>query len=94
MLFRRLATHAAARRALTLGLTALVALVLKRALAAYADSGHWAKATPEEWITTAALSFIGAGIIRPRRRRAPLALRREHQGELMRPVQHIDTGQA
>jgi hypothetical protein len=54
---------AAPGRALTLGLTALVALVLNRALAAYADSVHWTKATPGDWITTAALSFIGAGII-------------------------------
>ena len=53
----------AAGRAATLGLTALVALALNRALAAYADSAHWAKATPDDWITTAALSFIGAGII-------------------------------
>jgi hypothetical protein len=50
-------------RSLALGLTALVALVLNRALAAYADSVHWTKATPDDWITTAALSFIGAGII-------------------------------
>ena len=50
-------------RALTLILTALVALALGRALAAYADSVRWTPATPNEWITTAALSFIGAGII-------------------------------
>src|SRR5580704_7910784 len=50
-------------RALTLGLTGLVALALNRGLAAYADSVHWTKATPDDWITTAALSFIGAGII-------------------------------
>jgi hypothetical protein len=24
---------------------------------------HWTKATPDNWITTAALSFIGTGII-------------------------------
>jgi hypothetical protein len=54
---------AAPGRALTLGLTALVALALNRALAAYAGSVHWTKATPDEWVTTAALSFIGAGII-------------------------------
>jgi hypothetical protein len=54
---------AAPGRALTLGLTALVALALNRALAAYADSVHWTKATPDDWITTAALSFIGAGVI-------------------------------
>jgi hypothetical protein len=50
-------------RALTLGLAALTALALNRALAAYADSVHWTRATPDDWITTAALSFAGAGII-------------------------------
>jgi hypothetical protein len=50
-------------RALTLILTALIALALGRALAAYADSVCWTPATPNEWITTATLSFIGAGII-------------------------------
>ncbi len=50
-------------RALTLVLTALAALALNRALAAYADSVHWTRATPDDWITTAALSFAGAGII-------------------------------
>ena len=54
---------AAQGRALTLGLTGLVAIGLNRALAAYAASVHWTKATPDDWITTAALSFIGAGII-------------------------------
>ena len=44
-------------------LTAGVAFALNRALASYADSVHWTRATPDEWITTAALSFIGAGII-------------------------------
>ena len=53
----------AARRAVTLALTAALAVVLNRALAAYADGVRWAKATPDDWITTAALSFIGAGII-------------------------------
>ena len=50
-------------RALTLALTALTALALNRALAAYADTVHWTRATPDDWITTAALSFAGAGII-------------------------------
>ena len=50
-------------RALTLALTAVVTLALGRALAAYADSVRWTRATPNQWITTAALSFIGAGII-------------------------------
>jgi hypothetical protein len=50
-------------RALTLALTALAALALNRALAAYASSVHWTRASPDDWITTAALSFAGAGII-------------------------------
>jgi hypothetical protein len=50
-------------RVLTLALTALLALALNRALTAYADGVHWTRATPDDWITTAALSFIGAGII-------------------------------
>jgi hypothetical protein len=54
---------AAPGRALTLALTAVVALKLNRTLAAYADGVHWTKATPDDWITIAALSFTGAGII-------------------------------
>jgi hypothetical protein len=50
-------------RALTLALTALTAFVLNRALTAYAGSVHWTRATPDDWVTTAALSFAGAGII-------------------------------
>jgi hypothetical protein len=50
-------------RALTLALTTLAALALNRALAAYADSVHWTRATPDDWITTAALSFAEASII-------------------------------
>jgi hypothetical protein len=50
-------------RVLTLALTAMVALALNRALASYADTIHWTRATPDDWITTAALSFIGTGII-------------------------------
>jgi hypothetical protein len=50
-------------RALTLVLTALVALALDRTLTAYADSVRWTRITPNQWITTAALSYIGAGII-------------------------------
>jgi hypothetical protein len=53
----------APRRALTLALTALVSLALDRALAAYADSARWTRATPSQRITTAALSFTGAGMI-------------------------------
>jgi hypothetical protein len=40
-----------------------VAAGLDRALAAYAHSVPWLTATPDDWVTTAALSFIGAGII-------------------------------
>jgi glycine/D-amino acid oxidase-like deaminating enzyme len=50
-------------RALTLAFTGLIAVALNRALADYADSVHWTRATPDEWVTTASLSFIGAGII-------------------------------
>ena len=53
----------AAARALTLALTGVVAVVLYFALAAYADGVHWIRATSADWITTAALSFAGAGII-------------------------------
>jgi hypothetical protein len=54
---------AAPGRVVTLVLTALVAFALNRGLAAYADGVHWTSATPDDWITSAALSFIGAGII-------------------------------
>jgi hypothetical protein len=47
----------------TLALTGVVAVGLYYALAAYADGVRWIRATPDDWITTAALSFIGAGII-------------------------------
>ena len=50
-------------RALAVVLTAAVAVALNRALAAYADGVAWGRATPDDWVTTAALSFIGAGII-------------------------------
>ena len=53
----------AASRALTLALTALVALALDRALASYADSVQWTRATPDEWIITATLSYAAVGII-------------------------------
>jgi hypothetical protein len=53
----------AAGRVLTLALTGVVAVVLYFALAAYADGVRWIRATPDDWITTASLSFAGAGII-------------------------------
>src|SRR6202012_4987391 len=51
------------RPLLPLLLTALVAVALNRALAAYADGVAWTRATPDDWVTTAALSFLGAGVI-------------------------------
>ena len=53
----------AAGRVLTLALTVLMAFALHRALASYADGVHWTRATPDEWITTAALSYAAVGII-------------------------------
>jgi hypothetical protein len=53
----------ASGRLLTLCLTALVAIALDRALATYADGVTWIRATSDDWITTAALSFLGVGII-------------------------------
>jgi len=50
-------------RAVVLGLTAAVAAALYGALAGYAGGVHWVKVTADDWVTTAALSFIGAGII-------------------------------
>lgn len=42
----------------------LIAIMLNRSLAAYADTVPWVKATADDWVTTAALSLIGADIIR------------------------------
>ena len=50
-------------RLLTLLLTALVAVALDRVLATYANGVTWTRATPEDWIATAALSFLGLGVI-------------------------------
>lgn len=50
-------------RALILVLTAAVAIALDRALAGYAGSVRWIRVTPDDWVTTASLSFIGASII-------------------------------
>jgi hypothetical protein len=52
-----------ATRATVMSRSLPVAFVLDRALAAYADGVHLVRATPDDWVTTAALSFIGAGII-------------------------------
>jgi len=53
----------AAGRVLTLALAAVIAVALNRGLAAYADGVHWVRAAPDDWITSASLSFAGAGII-------------------------------
>jgi hypothetical protein len=50
-------------RLLTLALTTLVAIALNRALATYANGVTWIGATQDDWTTTAALSFLGVGII-------------------------------
>jgi hypothetical protein len=50
-------------RAVVLGLTAAVAAALYGALAGYAGGVAWVQVTADDWVTTAALSFIGAGII-------------------------------
>jgi hypothetical protein len=50
-------------RVLTLALIALVAFVLHRALSAYAGGRHWTRATADDWVTTAALSFLGTAIV-------------------------------
>jgi hypothetical protein len=50
-------------RLIDLGLIALVASALYTGLAAIAKNVSWAKASPDEWVTTAALTFLGAGII-------------------------------
>lgn len=48
---------------LALALTAVIAVVLYVALAGYANGVGWTRATPADWISSAALSFAGAGII-------------------------------
>jgi hypothetical protein len=50
-------------RVIDLGLIALVAAALYFGLAAFARSVSWVKASPDDWVTTAALTFLGAGII-------------------------------
>jgi hypothetical protein len=55
--------RAAPGRVLTLALTALVAVTLNRGLVGWARAVHWTRATPDDWVTTAALAFIGAGVI-------------------------------
>jgi hypothetical protein len=52
-----------AGRVVTLVFTAAVAVVLNRALAGYADSVHWVRATANDWVTVAGLAFSAVGII-------------------------------
>jgi hypothetical protein len=53
----------AARRVVAIVLTAAVAAGLNRALAGYADSVHWIRATADDWVTIAGLAFSAVGII-------------------------------
>jgi hypothetical protein len=41
------------------------AVRLHRALAGYADSVHWIRATANDWVTVAGLAFSAVGIILP-----------------------------
>jgi hypothetical protein len=41
----------------------VVAVGLNRALAGYADSVHWIRATANDWVTVAGLAFSAIGII-------------------------------
>ena len=55
--------HHGAGRFVTLVFTAAVAVGLNRALAGYADSVHWVRATANDWVTVAGLAFSAVGII-------------------------------
>lgn len=50
-------------RLVTLALIVLVAVALNRSLAAYAERVEWTKASAEDWVTFAAATYIGAGVI-------------------------------
>lgn len=50
-------------RLVELGLIALVAVALDRALATYAGGVEWTEASPDDWVAIAALTFLGAGVI-------------------------------
>ena len=52
-----------AGRVVTLVFTAAVAVGLNRALAGYADSVHWVRATANDWVTVAGRAFSAVGII-------------------------------
>jgi hypothetical protein len=59
----RTVRHPARERLIMLGTVALAAAALYAALTAIADQAHWTTATPEEWVTYAALNAIGLGVI-------------------------------
>jgi hypothetical protein len=50
-------------RLVDLGLIALVTVALYTGLTAVARNVSWMRASPDAWVTTAALTFLGAGII-------------------------------
>lgn len=52
-----------AGRVVTLAISAAVAVALYYPLAAYAYSVSWIRGVPNDWITSATLSFAGVGII-------------------------------
>ena len=66
-----------ASRALTLALTALVALALDRALASYADGVQWTRATPGRVDHHRRAQLRRSRHHPARRHRAPLAVRLE-----------------
>jgi hypothetical protein len=52
-----------AGRVVTLAISAAAAVVFYYAMAAYANSVSWIRGAPNDWITSATLSFAGVGII-------------------------------
>ena len=50
-------------RLIDLGLIALVTAALYFGLTALSRNVSWVRASPDDWVTTAALTFLGAGII-------------------------------
>jgi hypothetical protein len=50
-------------RVVTLGLVAGIAWALHLGLTAYAATVPWTRVEPADWVTTAAVAFLGAGII-------------------------------
>jgi hypothetical protein len=50
-------------RLIDVALMVVLTAALYYGFSAFADSVSWTRASPEEWVTTAALTFLGAGII-------------------------------